>query len=183
MSNIDKKCHFDRFFQKNRKAKKKEKIVIEFATSIQLNERFRQIFVHIELKRFAHFNKVQQWIDVEQKTMIRQLIFVITSLFFEKRDAIIHCARTMMNFVFLAQYVSHDENTLRRFRVNASISIWRSIWRSKHIGISAYRSYRCYFSREVASICRYDDTTICAKTVDSKWLMQSSLSSRLSTQN
>ena len=44
--------------------------------------------------------------------MIRQLIFVITSLLFEKRNATIHCARTVMNFVMLAQFVFHDESIL-----------------------------------------------------------------------
>ena len=44
--------------------------------------------------------------------MIRQLIFVITSLLFEKRNATIHCARTIMNFVIFVQFVFHDENIL-----------------------------------------------------------------------
>ena len=43
-----------------KKNKSKNKFVIESTTSIQLNERFRQIFAHIDLKRFKHFNKIQQ---------------------------------------------------------------------------------------------------------------------------
>ena len=44
--------------------------------------------------------------------MIRQLIFVITSLLLEKRNAAIHCARAVMNFVMFVQFVSHDESIL-----------------------------------------------------------------------
>ena len=44
--------------------------------------------------------------------MVRQLVPAITPLLIGKRDAAIHCARAVMDFVTLAQYISHDENTL-----------------------------------------------------------------------
>ena len=44
--------------------------------------------------------------------MVRQLVPAIAPLLIGKRDAAIHCARAVMDFLVLAQYVSHDENTL-----------------------------------------------------------------------
>ena len=41
---------------------------------------------------------------------MRQLIFVITLLLIEKRNATIYCVRTIMNFVTFAQYISYNEN-------------------------------------------------------------------------
>ena len=94
------------------KRKKKGKSVLELAASIQLDERFRQIPSHTRLKHFRHFSKVQQWSGVEQKAIVRQLVPAIAPLLIGKRDAAIHYARAVMNSVFLAKHVSHDENTL-----------------------------------------------------------------------
>ena len=44
--------------------------------------------------------------------MIKQFVFIIISFLLEKRDIVIHCARVIMNFVMLIQYISHDKNRL-----------------------------------------------------------------------
>ena len=44
--------------------------------------------------------------------MTKQFISVIVFFLLKKRDVVIHCARVIMNFVTLIQYIFHDENTL-----------------------------------------------------------------------
>ena len=95
-----------------KKRKKGEKTIAESAASIQLDERFRRVPGFTDLKRFKSFSKVKQWSGNEQKAMIRQFVPVITPLLIGKRDAAIHCGRAIMDFVMLAMYESHDENTL-----------------------------------------------------------------------
>ena len=41
-----------------------------------------------------------------------QLVSAITFLLIKKQNTTIHCARAIINFVMLAQYVFHDENIL-----------------------------------------------------------------------
>ena len=109
---FDQKYCFEYYFQEINKAKKKKKTIIKSTESIQLNERFRQISEITNLKRFKHFSKIQQWSEIEQKVMMTQFVSAITSLLIKKRNTTIHCARAIMNFVMLAQYVFHDENIL-----------------------------------------------------------------------
>jgi hypothetical protein len=56
---------------------------------------------------------VKQWTDVEQKTIIRQLIPVIVLLLSTKEPGVMHCARAIVDFILLAQYKTHDDKTLR----------------------------------------------------------------------
>ena len=44
--------------------------------------------------------------------MIKQFVLVIVFFLLKKCNAIIHCARVIMNFVTLIQYTFHNENTL-----------------------------------------------------------------------
>ena len=58
-----------------------------------------------------------------------QFVLAITFLFIKKRDTTIHYARAIMNFVMLAQYVFHDENTLNYmkyalYRINSLKTIF-----------------------------------------------------------
>ena len=50
----------------------------------QLNARFNQIFSFIDLKRFAHFSKIKQSTEMKQKTIIKEIISMITSLLSRK---------------------------------------------------------------------------------------------------
>src|ERR1700722_1240790 len=75
---------------------------------IQLDERFPG------LRRFNNFSTVKQWTGVEQRAVSRQLIPVIARLLTgESAQSILLYARAILDFLTLAQYRSHDEETLR----------------------------------------------------------------------
>ena len=44
--------------------------------------------------------------------MTKQFVFVIVSFLLKKYDVIIYCARVIMNFVTLIQYIFYDKNIL-----------------------------------------------------------------------
>ncbi len=78
----------------------------------QLNQRFCVILSFKDMKRFVKYSTIKQWIDADQKLIVCQLISVITSLLITKASAAIHFAQTVIDFVILAQYHLHDEETL-----------------------------------------------------------------------
>jgi hypothetical protein len=96
-----------------RKRKRQGRTVKESSGSIQLDERFRCVPPFTGLKRFSHFSEVKQWTGVEQKAIIRQLIPVIAPLLTTKEPGAMHCARAIVDFILLAQYKTHDDETLR----------------------------------------------------------------------
>ncbi|KAH5920878.1 hypothetical protein HBI88_106410 [Parastagonospora nodorum] len=67
--------------------------VTQESSSTQLNERFRQT-------------------GTEQKAIIQQLIAVVSPLFVSKAPFALHFIRAVCDLVTLAQYKSHDEDTL-----------------------------------------------------------------------
>ena len=76
-----------------------------------LNKWFRAISVFSEVKHFISFFNMTQWSDDEQKTIIKQLISVITSLL--SSHLALQYAQTVMNFVLITQYTTHDEKILK----------------------------------------------------------------------
>jgi hypothetical protein len=66
-----------------------------------------------ELKIFTSFGNIKQWTGVEQKVIARQLIPIITSLLINSDKAMIVYARAVIDFWTLAQYRSHDDETLK----------------------------------------------------------------------
>jgi hypothetical protein len=96
----------------------------------KLDTRFKSVSSFIELKTFFSFSNVKQWIDVKQKTIMRQIIFVVTSLLIDKWSHAVNFVRVFVDFILIAQYRSHDEQTLRYlnqtlFRVNFFKSVFR----------------------------------------------------------
>ena len=79
----------------------------------QLDYRFRQIPSFSGLKIFKNFSGVKQWTGVEQKAIARQLIAVLTPLLLAKEPMALLFARASMDFIIMAQYHTHDEETLR----------------------------------------------------------------------
>ncbi len=79
----------------------------------QLDERFRAVPPFTDLKLFQHYSKVMQWTGNEQKAMVKQLIVAALPLLIYDAPEAIQCARAILDFTMLAQYVSHDEETLR----------------------------------------------------------------------
>ena len=60
---------------------------------------------------------MQQWIDVKQKVIVRQLLFVITSLFLRKWSHALKFTRALIDFIMFAQYRFHDEFILQYLNV------------------------------------------------------------------
>ena len=79
---------------------------------VLLDERFRAVPHFTDLKRFPKYSKVKQWTAADRRAIIRQLLPVIAPLLTAKKPHAVHCARAMVDFVLLAQYRSHDEDTL-----------------------------------------------------------------------
>ncbi len=78
----------------------------------QLNQRFHVISSFKDMKKFVKYSTIKQWTDADWKLMIYQLISVIASLLITKASAAIHFAQAVINFVILAQYHLHDEETV-----------------------------------------------------------------------
>jgi hypothetical protein len=78
----------------------------------RLNARFRKISMFTNLKRFINFSSVKQWTNNEQKTIVRQIILMITSLLIKKWSNVLKFSRVLIDFVLMTQYRFHDENTL-----------------------------------------------------------------------
>ena len=79
-----------------------------------LDQRFRDVPVYTNLRRFAQtdFSKVTQWTGDEQKAVVRQLVAVITPILCEKHPYAVHFTKAVCDFVTIAQYRSHDDDTL-----------------------------------------------------------------------
>lgn len=95
-----------------KKRKWVEKIITEMSVIVQLNYWFYVLFIYSKLKRFCQFSQVKQCTDVEQKIIIHQLISVITSLLITQTLTAMHCAQTIIDFIILTQYQSHNDETL-----------------------------------------------------------------------
>ncbi|KAH6532929.1 hypothetical protein HBI81_082320 [Parastagonospora nodorum] len=70
---------------------------------------------YTSLKRFNNkraFTEVSQWTGIEQKAIIQQLVAVVSPLFVLKAPFALHFIRAVCDLVTLAQYKSHDEDTL-----------------------------------------------------------------------
>ncbi|KAH5721625.1 hypothetical protein HBI17_254650 [Parastagonospora nodorum] len=74
--------------------------VTQESSSTQLNERFRQVMHSTGLKRFNN------------KRAFTELIAVVSPLFISKAPFALHFIRAVCDLVTLAQYKSHDEDTL-----------------------------------------------------------------------
>ena len=81
--------------------------------SEQLDYRFRQVPAFTGLKLFQSFSKVKQWTGVEQKAITRQILPVITPLLLSKAPMVLLFTRAVLDFVTIAQYRTHDEETIR----------------------------------------------------------------------
>ncbi len=79
----------------------------------QLDERFQAVPPFTNLKLFQLYSKVVQWIGNEHKAIVKQLIVAATPLLIHDAPKTIQCARAILDFIILAQYVLHNEETLR----------------------------------------------------------------------
>ena len=98
---------------------------------LQLDERFRAVPAFTGLKRFDHYSQVKQWTAADRCSVIRQIVPVIAPLLTEQAPAAVLFTRAIVDFVLLAQYHSHDEETLRYlshalYRINQLKGVFRS---------------------------------------------------------
>ncbi|KAH5266814.1 hypothetical protein HBI72_078770 [Parastagonospora nodorum] len=80
-------------------------LVTQESGSTQLNERFRQVMHSTSLKRFNNKRAFTE-------AIIQQLVAVVSPLFISKAPFALHFIRAVCNLVTLAQYKSHDKDTL-----------------------------------------------------------------------
>ena len=93
-------------------AGKRKRTKVDGLLETLINERFRSIPAYPGLKVFSHFYKVKQWTGDEQKAIIRQMVPVFTPFFFKTKQAALLCLHAILNFIVLAMYVSHTDETL-----------------------------------------------------------------------
>ena len=77
----------------------------------KLNRRFQAVSVFSEVKHFTSFSNITQWSGDEQKAFVKQLISVVTPLL--SSHPALQYARAVVDFVLIAQYTTHDEETLK----------------------------------------------------------------------
>lgn len=98
----------------NRKCKSNGRTVIEALATVQLNYRFQQVFNYPDLKIFiCELSSIKQWIRNKQKAIVYQFIAIVAFLLAKAALIAIFFARAVMDFVLMAQYKTHDEDTLR----------------------------------------------------------------------
>ncbi len=131
----------------------------------QLNQRFRVILSFKDMKKFVKYSMIKQWTDADWKSIVCQLISVIASLLITKASAAVHFAWAVINFVILAQYHLHDEETLQYlehalFRLNKLKNVFRHLW-SEHsdTDVDHFNISKLYVMTHYASqIWRYNST-------------------------
>jgi Plavaka transposase len=101
--------------QLKRKRRGTKTTTTNMSAEAQLDQRFRQVPAFTGLKRFDNlsFSKVTQWTGDEQKAMVRQLVAVLAPLLSSREPYAMHFTRAVCDFVIMAQYRTHDEETLR----------------------------------------------------------------------
>ena len=78
----------------------------------QLDERFRAVPAFPDLKIYNQYSAVAQWTGKDRRSIVRQLIPVIAPLLAHQYSDEMKCARALVDFVLMAQYHSHDDDTL-----------------------------------------------------------------------
>ena len=79
----------------------------------QLDERFRCIPPFKDIKVFKNFSEIAQTTGKDQKSVVKQIVCIVAPLLSRSHPAVVYFTRAVADFVFLAQYRSHDEETLR----------------------------------------------------------------------
>ncbi len=125
---------------------------------VQLNQRFRVVLSYSELRRFHDFLFVKQWIDVKQKTIVHQLIAIITSLLIRKASDALYCAWALMNFMMMIQYQSHNDESLRYmnnaiYRINVLKEVFKQFQHDENFNYLKFHVISHYMN----FIRRYED--------------------------
>ena len=125
---------------------------------VQLNQRFQVVLSYSKLRNFHDFLFMKQWIDVEQKTIVHQLIAIVTSLLIRKASNALYCAQALMNFVMMIQYQSHDDESLHYmnnviYRINVLKEVFKQFWHDENFNYFKFH----VISHYINFIQRYED--------------------------
>jgi len=82
------------------------------------------------------FSKVTQWTGDKQKAIVRQLVAVVTLILCKREPYAIYFTRAVCDFVIIAQYRTHDNETLDYLddalkRINAMKHVFELFWPRK----------------------------------------------------
>jgi hypothetical protein len=107
----------------DRKTKGTKLNIVQANAIARLDERFRRVSRCQDLHVFQAFSQVQQWTGNEERSLVRQIIPAFTPLLLPKFPQMLQLARAVVDFIIMASYVSHDDETLRYlehalFRIN-----------------------------------------------------------------
>ncbi len=136
--------------------KKEYQLHINYAFNVtQLNKWFYNVFAFIEFKIFTKYNIIKQWMTLNKRIMIYQILSIITSLLTHESSAMMHCTQAMINFIMLAQYTSHDEDIFKYmqhalFQWNKLKKVFWHLWsldtdtQQKHFNILKFHAMTHY---------------------------------------
>ena len=96
-----------------RKRRFDEALIEEAPIAAQLDHRFDAVPSISDLQHFSKFSKITQWSGNEQKDILRIFVPVVAPFLTGKCPAAMLCVRAICDFATMAQYRSHDEETLR----------------------------------------------------------------------
>ncbi len=80
--------------------------------TVLLDQCFRAMPFYPTLKIFKEYSKVKQWDGSEYWAACRQLVSVVTPLLIKDDPTVLQCIRAIIDFVHMAQYKSHTDETL-----------------------------------------------------------------------
>ncbi len=98
--------------------------------TVLLDQRFCVVPCYPTLKIFKEYNKVKQWDGSEYWVACHQLVPVVTSLLIKDNPAVLQCIQTIIDFVYIAQYKSYTNKTLRYmghtlYQINQTKKVFR----------------------------------------------------------
>jgi len=133
-------------------------IIANTTHDMQLNQRFRVVLSYSELRHFHDFLFMKQWINVEQKTIVHQLIAIVTSLLIRKASDALYCAWVFINFVMMIQYWLHDDEFLRYmnnviYRINVLKKVFKQFQHDENFNYLKFHVISHYMN----FIQRYED--------------------------
>jgi hypothetical protein len=124
-------------YPKTKKRKNHEKSIEEAPGINQLDYRFDLVPLFPNLHHFSDFSGVKQWTGNEEKAIVRQLAPVVAPLLTKDCPGAMQFTRAVLDFVTLAQYRSHDDETIKHMehalnRIDKLKDIFREFRRSKN---------------------------------------------------
>ncbi len=140
------------------KKERDSQIIADTTHDVQLNQRFQVVLSYSKLRCFHDFLFMKQWINIKQKTIVHQLIAIVTSLLIRKASDALYCAQALINFVMMTQYWSHDDESLHYmnnaiYRINVLKEVFKQFWHNENFNYFKFYVISYYMN----FIQRYED--------------------------